>query len=81
MLRRLTEVVDLDRIAERLEGYSGADVRNLCRKAKERPFWESVRTGLTREVTTDDFDYTLLELSPSVSPSELRRYEVFKFVD
>ena len=55
---------DLDDIAERTEGYSGADMTNLCREAALGPI-RSLDTS-TMSITTIDVDeVTLLPLNTS----------------
>ena len=75
--RPLAADVDLDTLAEWLEGYSGADVVNVCRKACAIPFLNAVEDGLERDVTMADFQEVLAEVKPSVSLKEVRKYEKF----
>jgi transitional endoplasmic reticulum ATPase len=70
--------VDLDRLAERLEGYSGADVAYLCRKVSEQTFLESVRESRERPVGTADFERVLATLRPSVAAADLERFRRFR---
>lgn len=51
---RLQEEIDLDRIAARTEGYSGADLRGLVDAAVEAKLAASMRDGVPRPITTDD---------------------------
>jgi SpoVK/Ycf46/Vps4 family AAA+-type ATPase len=51
---RLQEEIDLDRIAARTEGYSGADLRALVDVAVESKLAASMRDGVPRPITTDD---------------------------
>jgi SpoVK/Ycf46/Vps4 family AAA+-type ATPase len=51
---RLQEQIDLDRIAARTEGYSGADLRSLVDVAVEAKLGASMRDGVPRPITTDD---------------------------
>ena len=43
--RPLAQDVDLDALAARLEGYSGADIKYLCDRAAVLPFLQSVAAG------------------------------------
>jgi len=72
------QAVDLDALAARLAGYSGADVANLCRKACAIPFLEAVEEGVERDVTWHDFEAVMEEVRPSVSAKDLRRFEQFR---
>lgn len=51
---RLQEQIDVDRIAARTEGYSGADIHALVDVAVEAKLTESMRDGVPRPITTDD---------------------------
>lgn len=75
--RPLASEVSMDELATRLEGYSGADIVNLCAKACAIPFVESVRSGVERDVSMRDFEQVLVRVKPSVSGKELVRYEQF----
>jgi len=70
--------VDLDGIAKRLDGYSGADIAYLCRKTAEQMFLESVKETGERPIAEGDFDRVLAKLRPSVNPSDLDRFRKFK---
>jgi transitional endoplasmic reticulum ATPase len=74
----LEEGLDLDGLAQRLEGYSGADVAYLCRKTAERTFLESVKHAHERPLERADFDRVLAKLRPSVSPEDLERFDEFR---
>jgi SpoVK/Ycf46/Vps4 family AAA+-type ATPase len=51
---RLQEEIDLDRIAARTEGYSGADLRGLVDAAVEAKLAASMRDGVPRPITTEN---------------------------
>ncbi len=70
--------VDLDGIAKRLDGYSGADIAYLCRKTAEQLFLESVNEPGERPIAEGDFAKVLAKLRPSVNPSDLERFKKFK---
>ncbi|HLY10321.1 MAG TPA: ATP-binding protein [Planctomycetota bacterium] len=74
----LCEDVDLEAMAKRLEGYSGADVSYLCRKVAEQTFLESVELSNERPVADADFQRVLKTLRPSVTLSDLDRFKKFK---
>jgi len=75
--RPLSPEVNLDDLAERLEGYSGADIANICAKACAIPFLEAVEEGVERDVEWRDFEAVLLEVQPSVNPKDLKKFEEF----
>uniref|UniRef100_A0AAQ4S6C1 Katanin p60 ATPase-containing subunit A1 n=1 Tax=Gasterosteus aculeatus aculeatus TaxID=481459 RepID=A0AAQ4S6C1_GASAC len=83
----LASNVDLDKIAEKLEGYSGADITNVCRDASLMAMRRRIE-GLTPEeirnisrdemhmpTTMEDFESALRKVSKSVSATDLEKYE------
>ncbi|XP_019751114.1 katanin p60 ATPase-containing subunit A-like 1 isoform X1 [Hippocampus comes] len=81
--------VDLDLIAEKTEGYSGADITNVCRDASMMAMRRRIQ-GLSPEeiralskeelqmpVMMEDFTLTLKKISKSVSASDLERYKAW----
>jgi transitional endoplasmic reticulum ATPase len=74
----LCEDVDPAALAERLDGYSGADIAYLCRKVAEQTFLESVELAHERPVADADFQRVLRTLRPSVGAADLERFRKFK---
>ncbi len=74
----LSPDLDLDRLARRLDGYSGADLAYLCRKVAEQTFLESVKESTERPLAAADFEKVLARLRPSVSGDDLKRFEEFR---
>ncbi|XP_062857193.1 katanin p60 ATPase-containing subunit A1 [Trichomycterus rosablanca] len=83
----LANDVDMDKIAEQMEGYSGADITNVCRDASLMAMRRRIE-GLTPEeirniskdemhmpTTMDDFESALKKVSKSVSAADLEKYE------
>jgi transitional endoplasmic reticulum ATPase len=70
--------LDLDVLAERMEGYSGADLAYLCRKVAEQTFLESVKSAEDRPLARADFERVLGKLRPSVSEEDCRRFLEFR---
>jgi AAA+ superfamily predicted ATPase len=62
---RPVERVDLRRLANRTDGFSGADLAHLCETAVEYALEESLAGAAVRSVTERDFDRALKELRPS----------------
>jgi len=77
----LADDVDLDELAEVSVGYSGADIRLVCREAAMEPLRELMEKGVPpegeveiRPVCKADFVKALRKIKPAVSPSDVRRY-------
>uniref|UniRef100_A0A8C4DB97 Katanin catalytic subunit A1 n=1 Tax=Dicentrarchus labrax TaxID=13489 RepID=A0A8C4DB97_DICLA len=81
--------VNLDLIADKIEGYSGADITNVCRDASMMAMRRRIQ-GLSPEeiralskdelqmpVTMEDFTLTLKKISKSVSAADLEKYEAW----
>jgi len=66
--------VDLDALAQKLDGYSGADIRNLCDCAAAIPFRQSIATGQEGEITAQILAEVMNENPPSVMPDLLEKF-------
>ncbi|UCE59765.1 MAG: ATP-binding protein [Phycisphaerales bacterium] len=75
--RPLADDVDLNVLCDRLEGYSGADIKNIAQQAAQRPFMEAIGGKVARAISMDDITTVLEQTPPSVHPSDLIRYEKF----
>lgn len=88
-LREVKQADDLNlqEIAHRLQGYSGADITNVCRDACMMVMRRRIH-GLTPEqirslsgeeldlpVTFADFEEAMRKINKSVSPEDLKKYE------
>jgi SpoVK/Ycf46/Vps4 family AAA+-type ATPase len=76
--RPLAPEVNAELLAEHMEGYSGADIASICRKACEVAFKDATRTGIARDVSLDDFAVVLAQVKPSVTASEMKKYERYR---
>jgi len=84
---QVEEDVDLDAVAERLQGYSGADISNLCRDAammamrraiRDRPIEELKnlrREEVDRPIGATDFAEAITRVRNTCSDVECARYE------
>ncbi len=73
--RPLDPAIDLTQLAQRLEGFSGADIRYLCDRAATIPFLKSVATGEEGQITREVIEDVLADSKPSVSSEMLTRFE------
>jgi SpoVK/Ycf46/Vps4 family AAA+-type ATPase len=60
-----TAGLDIAAIAQRTEGFSGADLAHVCRGAVELALHDSVRAGSTQPVSQQHLEAALLDTSPS----------------
>lgn len=79
--------VNMEKIAEQMEGYSGADITNVCRDASLMAMRRRIE-GLTPEeirnlskdemhmpTTMEDFETALKKVSTSISAADLEKYD------
>lgn len=75
----------IDEISEKSDGYSCADVVNLCKEAALGPvraamdaeLIETIRIDELRAITFDDFQDAFAQVKSSVSPAEIEHYIQF----
>jgi transitional endoplasmic reticulum ATPase len=73
--RPLADDVDLDALAKRLQGYSGADIKYICDRAAVVPFLQSVASGQEGDITAQVLNDALADTRPSVTAEQLRRFD------
>ena len=79
--------LNLDELAALMDGYSGADITNVCRDASMMSMRRRIK-GLTPDqikalssseleipLTRDDFDASIKKIQSSVSSGDLKKYE------
>ncbi len=78
--RPLDDDVNLNKLCESLDGYSGADIKNLATKSASVPFMDFVKSGGKddrRPIAMQDILSVLKGIKPSVKPDDLKRYKKF----
>lgn len=65
---RPVEQVDVRRLAQRTDGYTGADIAHLVDSAAELVLLEAAETGNARMITQSDLEAVLRDVRPSVGP-------------
>ena len=60
--------VDLKRLVEATEHFSGADLAHLCETAAEHAMADSIAAGSVRMIEQRDFERALREVRPSTAP-------------
>jgi transitional endoplasmic reticulum ATPase len=73
--RPLATDVNLDSLANRLDGYSGADINYICDRAAVVPFLQSVASGEEGQITPAILDDVLHDTPASVTGELLSRFE------
>ncbi|MCS7121573.1 MAG: CDC48 family AAA ATPase [Archaeoglobaceae archaeon] len=81
----LASDVNLDELAEKTEGYSGADIEAVCREAAMLAIREKVRHGMSREeinriskeikIEKRHIEEALKKVKPSLTKEDIERYE------
>jgi AAA+ superfamily predicted ATPase len=71
--------VKLGSLAERTEGFSGADLRLLCEGAAEMALEDSLASGTARAINMRDLERELKQIQPSTRPwfETARNYALF----
>lgn len=79
-LKNIPGFVDLDihKFTELTDGYSGADIDELCDQAKEFPLMKSIQSNQIENITNEDLMNALKVLKPSVTKKDLLAFEKFK---
>ncbi len=75
---KLAPDVDLDKLADMLEGYSGSDIKDIVQDAymiTVKEVFKNGGGGDPRPVTMRDFELVLERRKPSVDPRTLKLYE------
>ena len=79
--RPLASDVDLDTYSDRLDGYSGADIKYLCDRAATIPFLAAVGSGDDGDDATiggDVLDQVVTATPPSVRPEAIARFDEWR---
>jgi len=78
--RPLDKDIDLGKLCEALNGYSGADIKSLATKSASVPFMDFVKSGGKgdrRPISMNDILSVLGGIQPSVKLADLKRYGKF----
>jgi len=65
-------------IAEKTEGYSGADVVEICKHAKKKAIRRQLESDRDEEITVDDFEAALDKVKASVAKDNLVNFEKWR---
>ncbi len=75
--RPIDEDVDFGDLCDRLEGYSGADIRNIIQRSATIPFTDAIAGREPRPINMSDIEQIIAITPPSVDKSSLTKYESF----
>ena len=76
--RPLSEDVDFGALVQRLDGYSGADIKAVAAKAATIPFMDAVDGAEPRPINMQDIVNIIDEMGPSVRKKDLAKFEEFE---
>ena len=74
----VADEVSFQDIAADTEGYSGADMAELCDRAKRSALNRQLTSGTEESVTTDDFTAALQKVHPSITPDLPKQFEAWR---
>ena len=69
--------VVIDELVELTDGYSGADIEEICDRAKEEPLQKYIETDELQNITKQDFLKAISKVKPMVKREEIERFEEF----
>ena len=69
--------LDFAYLASITDGYSGADIAYICRKAGEFVFRDAIENGIQRNLSMTDITRAISEKPPSISKQYIARYIAF----
>lgn len=75
--RPLANDVEFGELCDRLEGYTGADIRNIAERAAQLPFMEAIGGKDARPISRADIMSVVDATKPSVNAADVIRYEMF----
>lgn len=74
----VAEDLSSENLAARTDGYSGADIAELCDRAKRSALARQLAAGTEEQITNADFDAALQKVRPSVTPAMLKEFEAWR---
>lgn len=69
--------VDLADLAQRTEGYSGAEIVSICETAGDAALDEEEETGQEIQIMSKHFEYALGQVRRQITPEVVEEYEQF----
>lgn len=69
--------MDFRELAKETEGYTGADIANVCREAKTKALNDSISTGRETEITMGSLQELVKKIKPSAPKELVDSYKAF----
>ena len=69
--------IAFEKLAEETDGYTGADIANICREAKMQALERTISEEKEKLIDTDSIINIIRNIKPSAPPSSLSRYVKF----
>jgi SpoVK/Ycf46/Vps4 family AAA+-type ATPase len=69
--------MDLDKLGKASEGFTGADIANVCREAKTKALSASIKSGQEIKITQEDLEAILQKVRPSAPNIVVSSYLTF----
>jgi transitional endoplasmic reticulum ATPase len=73
----VSDDLDLKKIGSETEGFTGADISNVCRLVKIKALEDSVKSGTEIKIGTGDFERVIATVKPSAPEETLDKYAEF----
>ncbi len=73
----LDDKMDFARLAKDSDGYTGADIANICREAKVAALNRSISSGAESKVSIGDIEEVLKKVKPSAPAKLVQSYQAF----
>ena len=77
----LRKDVDFDKLVGLTDGYSGADIAEICDRAKEEPLNIYIKTDVEEPVSMKYIEEAIKKIKPTVSKLEIKRFESYAGID
>ncbi len=72
-----SEDIDYNALGKETEGYTGADIANICREAKQKALNDSISSGGEVEVSMATLEEIIKKIKPSAPDSLVKSYKAF----
>ncbi len=72
---KIAEDVDIEELADRMDGHSGAEIISICDKAGHGAMKDCLKHGEIKPITKSHFNSALQKVDRQITPSTRLRYE------